>query len=251
MIFNNYSRFYDIFYAQKDYSDECQYIINLGLQKKAKSSTILDLGCGTGGHDLLLAKKGYHVTGIDLSEGMIKQAIQKKNKIDSPVEFHQGDIRSIRLYKTFDLVISMFAVMSYQTANSDFTAALVTARIHLEKGSLFIFDAWYGPAVLKQKPENRTKEFKTDEGYIIRNALPEVDLFNNKITVHYKIQHFVKDVEKKEIEEAHCMRYFFAPEVAFFANKTGFEVIKVCPFLDPSRQPDENDWNVTWVLQAI
>jgi len=249
MVFDLYSQYYDVIYSQKKYSREILFITKLANVNAPAS--ILDLGCGTGGHDLLFAKKGFLVTGIDFSVGMIKQAIQKKNEIDLPVEFHRGDIRSIRLNRTFDLVISMFAVMSYQTTNSDFSAVLATARTHLEKGSLFIFDAWYGPAVLKQKPENRTREYKTDKGYIIRTAVPEVDLFNNKVTVHYKIQHFIGETEIEEIKEAHSMRYFFAPKVAYFANKTGFEVIKVCPFLDPSRLPDDNDWNVTWVLQTV
>jgi SAM-dependent methyltransferase len=248
MVFDKYSQFYDAIYSQKNYSSEILFIKKMA--NIHAPASILDLGCGTGRHDLLFAKKGFRITGIDFSEGMIKQAIRKINESDLPAEFQHGDIRSIRLNKTFDLVISLFAVMSYQTTNADFEAALSTARAHLEKGSFFIFDAWYGPAVLKQKPENRTKRFQTDDGYIIRNATPELDEFNNKVTVHYKIQQFKGETETKEIKEAHSMRYFFAPEVAFFANKTGLEVIKVCPFLDPSRLPDESDWNVTWMMRA-
>jgi len=51
----------------------------------------------------------------------------------------------------------MFAVMGYQIANEDIMSAFKTASKHLEKNGLFIFDAWFGPAVLSQKPSERFK----------------------------------------------------------------------------------------------
>ena len=53
-VFNDYANMYDLFYKDKDYSAECHYVINL-INKYSESpiSSILDIGCGTGGHALI------------------------------------------------------------------------------------------------------------------------------------------------------------------------------------------------------
>jgi SAM-dependent methyltransferase len=249
MSFGRYSRFYDSFYATKNYSDEVDFLTRIaGLRTR---NSILDLGCGTGGHDLLLSQHGYCVTGVDISKGMIQQAITKRKKAGLSTEFVLGDIRTIRLEKKFDLVISMFAVISYQTTNEDFLATLTTSREHLDPGNLFIFDAWYGPAVLHQLPEKRIKEIDIYGERIQRIAIPEIDYLKNIVTVHFRVIRGSEAQKQEEIKEDHPMRYFFAPEVDLFAKQTGFEINIVCPFLDPSREPGVNDWNVTWVLKAV
>jgi 2-polyprenyl-3-methyl-5-hydroxy-6-metoxy-1,4-benzoquinol methylase len=102
-----------------------------------------------------LAEKGYAMTGVDLSEEMLavansqlSTAIQQGSLNSQPpsLNFLQGDIRTVRLGKAFDVVVSLFHVVSYQTTNKDLTDAFATARAHLHRAE-FHFDRWYGPAV--------------------------------------------------------------------------------------------------------
>jgi hypothetical protein len=86
---------------------------------------------------------------------------------------------------------------------------------------------------------------------VIRIATPEMLTLANTVIVHYRILRINTAQRIEEIKEDHPMRYFFAPEVELFAHETGFEVTKICPFMDPTRSPDINDWNVTWVLKAV
>ncbi len=69
--FGNYSRYYNLLYKDKDYRGEAGFIHDLIRKYSPEAKTILDLGCGTGRHDLLLAKKGYAITGVDMSEEML------------------------------------------------------------------------------------------------------------------------------------------------------------------------------------
>lgn len=69
--FGAYSRYYNLFYQDKDYPGEAEYVNGLIRKHHPGATTILDLGCGTGRHDLLLAKMGYEVTGVDRSEEML------------------------------------------------------------------------------------------------------------------------------------------------------------------------------------
>lgn len=83
--------------------NEVEFMIDtLGL---APSAAILDLGCGTGRHSIELARKGYAVTGIDLSSGMLAQAREKAKAAQVDAEWIQGDASKFSLDKQFDAVI--------------------------------------------------------------------------------------------------------------------------------------------------
>src|SRR5206468_3380563 len=113
--------------------------------------TVLDLGCGTGNHALPLARRGFSVTGVDRSPGMLEQAAQKSSASglgDKAPDFKQGDLRELDLHQQFDAALMMFAVLGYQLTNENVASALATVRRHLKPGGLFVFDIWYGPAVL-------------------------------------------------------------------------------------------------------
>ena len=129
-IFQNYANFYDIMYQDKDYRAECDFLELIFSQYSNKPiKTILDLGCGTGGHTLILTERGFKVMGIDLSGEMLEISRKKANERKLNIEFIQGDIRNLKLNQKFDAVISMFAVMSYQIANEDLISAFKTGPI--------------------------------------------------------------------------------------------------------------------------
>src|ERR1051325_10396521 len=79
------------------------------------------------------------------------------------VRFVKGDARNVRLGRRFGAVISLFHVMSYQTTNEDLSASFITAREHLERGGIFLFDCWYGPGVLTDRPSVTVKHL-SDNG---------------------------------------------------------------------------------------
>ncbi len=150
MVFNKqYSDLYDRFYQDKNYSSECDLIEKVFKKYNQSPRRILDLGCGTGGHALTLAERGYRVTGIDRSDHMLRIARKKAARQKSAVEFLQQDISKLDLKSSFDAVISMFAVIGYLSTNECLEQAFAKIFQLLEKtGGIFIFDCWYGPAVL-------------------------------------------------------------------------------------------------------
>jgi len=251
-VFKSYSNYYDLFYQNKNYCAEANFIDSL-IKKYAKQNqkTILDLGCGTGGHAFLLAKKGYRVTGIDISEKMLYIAKGKAKKSKIRVDFIKADVRNFDLNKKYDSVISMFAVMGYQTTNEDFKKALLNTYKHLKLGGLFVFDVWFGPTVLTERPEVRIQEFQQKGARIIRMATPELDPINQIVSVKYNILKINGKKVIVETEEVHKMRFFFIQELKLFLEKTGFKIIKICPFMNANREPQEGDWNISVVAKAI
>jgi SAM-dependent methyltransferase len=136
----------------------------------------LELGCGTGKHAKLLNEKGFCVHGIDLSKTMLEQALGFENRT---LSFSFGDVRDYRIERKFDAVISLFHVASYQNTNEDLLQYFKTANVHLNSGDIFIFDFWYGPAVLSEKPENRVKYLEDNRVKIERKAFPVVHYNRN------------------------------------------------------------------------
>ena len=200
-VFGAYSRYYNLLYQDKDYDGEAEYVHNLIRKHQPGATSILNLGCGTGRHDLLLAQMGYEVTGIDQSEEMLAVATSQLSSLISQQEcahpsnlnsrqgslsFQQGDIRTIRLNKTFDVVTSLFHVISYQTTNDDLRAAFATARAHLKPGGIFIFDCWYGPAVLTDRPAVRVKRLEDTAIFVTRIAEPVMHPNDNIVDVNYQ-----------------------------------------------------------------
>jgi len=210
-VFADYARYYDLIYRDKDYRGEAEYTHNLIRIQDIVGDTVLNLGCGSGRHDRYLAEKGYKITGVDFSEEMLTLA---RNEASGNVflDYVKGDVRSVRLDKTFDIVLSLFHVMSYQVSDEDLLASFATANAHVKPGGVFIFDCWYGPGVLTDRPAVRVKEREDDQLAITRIARPVLHPNENTVDVEYLV--FVREKHRGhmgEIRETHRMRYLFQP----------------------------------------
>lgn len=252
-IFDKYAQFYDAVYRDKDYVAECNFIEEIFKSYSAVPITsILDLGCGTGGHALPLAKRGYHVTGIDQSSSMIASARNKTTDTGNAgrVNFSTGDIRHIHLETTFDAVISMFSVVGYMITNEDVLSFFRTARKHLKSGGLFLFDIWSGPTVLSQRPLDRYKIIGNTSDRIIRFSHPEIDLYHHTVDVHYELLHLQNNLVTAQASELHKVRFFFPQEITLYLELTGFIVRNMCPFMHLERRMSDKDWEMTIVAEA-
>src|ERR1035437_9782879 len=160
--FQKYAVFYDLLYRDKDYAAESCYVAGKIRNSVPHARTILEFGSGTGRHGRLLACMGFDVYGIERSSEMVSLARAACNNSHSETagsfNCEVGDICTTKLGRTFDAVISLFHVMSYQTTNQALQAALQVAADHLAPGGLFLFDVWHGPAVLSQRPSERAKK---------------------------------------------------------------------------------------------
>lgn len=216
--FDLYARYYDLLYREKDYAAESAHVAAAIARRAPGARRILELGCGTGGHAEHLARAGYTVHGVDLSDGMIAGAGQRRAALPPEVaarlSFATGDARSVRAGAGFDAVISLFHVMSYQTGNADLRAVYDTAGAHLAPGGLFLYDYWFGPAVLSQAPEARVRRLADDRIRVTRIAEPVMHWARNVCDVNYTL--FIEAVDGRavhQVRETHSMRYLFLPEL--------------------------------------
>jgi len=251
---SEYAGAYDRLYRDKDYGEECELIERL-LRTYGDGSvrSLLDLGCGTGNHAIPLAERGYAVVGVDRSDAMLQSARKKAvgQQSDGKASFLAGDIRSFQMGHSFDASLMMFAVLGYQLENAEVLAALRTARSHTRSGGLFIFDVWYGPAVLREGPSDRVKNIPTEKGQILRLASGQLDVQRHLCKVSYHLWNLEGERLTGETEETHVMRYFFPLELKLFLESCGFALLRLGAFPQFDRDPDETTWNVCGVARAV
>ena len=247
-VFNEYARYYDLLYRDKDYPGEAAYVDRLIRSHAPGARRILNLGCGSGRHDLFLVQRGYEVTGVDISQEMLTAA-HAAAEGNTALAYVKGDVRSIRLGQTFDAVISLFHVMSYQTGNDDLLQTLATANAHLKPEDIFVFDCWHGPGVLTDRPTARVKELEDDFIRVTRLAEPVMHANENVVDVKYRISIANKgDATVREINETHRMRYLFVPEVLLFLKISGFRLVAAEEWLT-GEELGFDTWNALFVCR--
>lgn len=252
-VFGGYARYYDLLYRDKDYRGETDFIERLIRRHAPDASRVLELGCGTGIHGAMLSEKGYDIVGIDRSEDMLSAAAQRiaglPQTIAKRVRFIQGDVRDFQVEGHFDAVVSLFHVLSYQLTNDDLLAVFTKVKTHLAPGGVFIFDCWYGPAVLTDRPTVRVKRFADASTSVTRIAVPTLHPNLNCVDIQYQL--FVKDNGSgmvEELSELHQMRYLFRPELELLAEVAGLH-IESCGAWMSDREPDFSTWYVHFVVK--
>jgi SAM-dependent methyltransferase len=252
-----YADEYDIIYGDKNYDTECDILESAFKRYTDKPiKTVLDMGCGTGNHAIPLARRGYSVTGIDRSPSMLQNAERKILTVVPPLEddqirFIEGDVRELNLKQNFDAVIMMFSVLGLQTTNGDVLSALQSVRKHLNPGGVFVFDVWYGPAVLTIRPSDRIRVIPIENGQVIRSASGSLDILHHLCGVHFHLWRLIDSQLINETNETQWTRYFFPQELAFFMEQAKLKLVNLSAFGDIDQEPTDESWNVFGVAHAI
>ncbi|MGR6431465.1 class I SAM-dependent DNA methyltransferase [Rhizobium sp. PAMB 3174] len=250
--FSNYAEIYDLLNAEKDYESETRFVSALLREDSPTIRTILNLGCGTGRHDLLLARDSFDVLGIELSSSMLAEAENRRleaSEFANNLSFALGDLRRYNGNRHFDAVISLFHVLSYQTEDDDAAAAFSTISRHMRAGSVGLFDLWHGPAVENMKPEVRVRRAENDAIKVTRLAEPQH--IADKHLVNVKFTFFVEDKLTRSIssfEEVHPMRYFFPDEINRYIRDGGLTLTQTGEWMTRNA-PSERTWSVYYLVE--
>jgi SAM-dependent methyltransferase len=253
-VFGTYSKYYNLLYKDKNYKEEADYIHSIIQKYSQHAFSILELGCGTGRHAFELAELGYQIHGIDISPRMLEYAHHSletcNSKAKERISFSKNDIRTFRFNRKFDVVASLFHVMSYQVTDESLDKVFETAAVHLKPGGIFIFDCWYGPAVLTDPPTVRVKEIEDENTSVTRIAKPELLVNENTVKVNYRIlMHDKNSGQFDELEELHEMRYLFMPEIRKLSKKHNFNILSSEEYLT-ANPPSKNTWYICYALIA-
>ena len=136
--FGELARYYDALNLGADYKKVADYIEGLFALCEKKPELVLDMACGTGNLALELSKRGYDMTGLDLSAEMLSAAAAKKNA-GRVLWLHQN-MASFELYGTVDAAVCCFDGLNYLSDQNDVKKCFALVRNYLNPGGLFAFD---------------------------------------------------------------------------------------------------------------
>lgn len=185
-----------------------------------KKKTILDIGCGTGRHSVELAKRGYRVTGIDLSGNMLAKAKSKAESNGVKVKFLRRDARSFTFKTKFDLAVMIcegaFPLMETDEMNF---RILKNAYQALKKGGKFIFTTLNGLFPLFHS----VKDFINSNDPAVRSSGNTFDL----MTFRDKSRYSATDDSGRNIRLDCNERYYVPSEISWLLGSIGFKKVGI------------------------
>ncbi len=252
--FSDYAPYYDLFYRGKDYAAEVGFVLGILRDRGCRPGKILELGCGTGGHAEHFAKAGCSVLGVDLSERMVGRANERFATLPAELSGRfrgmQGDASNFVSPEKVDAVVSLFHVASYQTTNEALLGYFRSARSALEPGGLFLFDFWYGPAVLTDRPREVERRQTAEDGTeVVRRTQSTMRVNDNVVDVHFSFT-LTAGSRKETFKENHAMRYLFLPEIELLARTAGFSFTESGAWMQRASLTDST-WYGWCVLHAL
>ena len=153
--YTGFAEVYDLFMDNIPYEEWGTYVKGLLKEYGVDEGLVLELGCGTGTMTEILASAGYDMIGIDQSEEMLEEALEKKQESGHEILYLCQDMREFELYGTVRAIICICDSMNYILEEEEILGILTSAaHNYLDYGGLFIFDLTSSPAP-GSFPENK------------------------------------------------------------------------------------------------
>lgn len=212
--YTDFAKIYDALTFDVDYDAWCDRLEELFALMPKKPEIICELGCGTGSITSRLAKRGYSMIGIDLSDDMLNIAREKCEGAN--VLLLNQDMTDFELYGTVDVFICTLDSVNYLTEDGDFEKMLELCRLYLNTGGLLIFDI---------NSEHKIKNILAPETFVYETD----DVFytwqsglDGKLCDYY-LTFFVKhgDVYTR-FDEVHTERIYGDDEITGLLSEYGF-----------------------------
>ncbi|MCD7823871.1 MAG: class I SAM-dependent methyltransferase [Oscillospiraceae bacterium] len=139
-IYGIFADYYDRFTRNVSYVSYADRIDNIVMNRHKKRGGLVDLGCGTGTLDLLLAKKGYSVTGIDGSSEMLTVAEKKLRDSGLRASLVRQDMTRFALPKKADVIVSTLDCINHLSSADAVLNTFRRVSKNLRHGGIFVFD---------------------------------------------------------------------------------------------------------------
>jgi ubiquinone/menaquinone biosynthesis C-methylase UbiE len=220
LLFENYAHKYDKECFVQGTIGECNFIeqeIN-----HDKSLKVIDIGCGTGRHAIELTKRGYNVTGVDLSENQIKRAREKAQESGVAIDFQTQDARNLPFESEFDLAIMLceggFSLM--ETDEMNFEILKNATKALKNKGKL-IFTTLNGLFPLFHSVKEFYKSAQKEGQSQCKDCSFDLMTFRDHNTV-------VFDDDSRNKRELKCNeRYYVPSEITWLLKNLGYKKIDI------------------------
>lgn len=217
-----------------DMTKWADYIVSL-LRGCGNISSVADICCGTGDITLRLAKRGYRLTGVDISSDMLLRARERAAAAGMNIPFICQDIRALRLHRPVDAVISTCDGFNYLLEDADLEQAFAAVYGQLAPGGAFLFDI------------STAHKLQSLEGVFARDDIDTAYIWGNRYDEKTRIctmdiAFFVKkrNGDYRRFDETHIQKGH-DPEVLLSLLRSAGFAAEVHPFMGAGPLSGEED----------
>jgi len=205
-----YLALYDAFLAERTPIEVDQIEALLRLKPPGR---ILDLPCGQGRHAIELARRGYEVTGVDLSPYLLGVARERAYASGVTVGWLEGDMREALPGETFDLILNLFTSLGYFDDEADDRRVVRVAASMLDPGGRFLLEVINGQRIMGNFQEREW--FTVGETAVMeRRSL-------DRPTHRMVVERTVSSTNGDETS-VHAVRLYSGPAVKTMLDAAGF-----------------------------
>ena len=222
--YTSFAEVYDMFMDNIPYEDWCGYLTSLLKEYGINDGLVLDLGCGTGTLTELLAKEGYDMIGVDVSEDMLQEAIEKRAESGLPILYLLQDMREFELYGTVRAVVSICDSLNYILDYDDLAHVFSLVNNYLDPKGVFIFDFNTRYKYEEILGDRTIAENREECSFIWDNYYYEDEKINE-----YDLSLFIETDKDsglyRKYEETHYQRAYTLEEMKELIRKSGLEFV--------------------------
>jgi|SRR5690606_26637883 len=226
MSYGEFAYIYDELMRDVDYEQWIMYFKDkVSSLDRSRPLRVLDIGCGTGEIAIRLAKEGFEVVGIDLSEDMLAVANHKAMEMGVKVEFYQQNMVEIEGFAPFDVIVIFCDSLNYLHTEEEVQTTFRNVFQQLRPGGLFMFDVH---SVYKMDSIFLDGPFvsSNEEVSFIWNCFEG----KHPHSVEHELSFFVKNDHNEDytrIDEYHEQRSFPVETYHSWIEETGFTVLEI------------------------
>ncbi|MBM4762362.1 class I SAM-dependent methyltransferase [Bacillus sp. B15-48] len=239
MTYQKFAYLYDTLMVDVPYDGWVNWVIDRSKKYEVSGSRLMDLACGTGELSIRLAKAGFQVTGIDLSEDMLAVAQAKTEEEGLEIPYYHQDMTELTGLSEFDVVGIFCDSLNYISEEVDVKKTFAKVYQHLSPGGLFLFDVH---SIYKMDVIFQSSPFTYNDEEIAYIW----DCFSGESphSVEHELTFFVYDEmtgQYDRVDEHHLQRTFEPTMYKIWLENAGFELLELTADFLPTLPSDDSE----------
>ncbi len=241
-MYQAFAELYDELMDDVDYESWADYYTRLLSIYGVRNGKICECACGTGGLTIPLYRRGFQMTGVDISREMLWEAAQKSRKLGIAMPFVQQDMRALNLHRPMDAVLATCDGVNYLLTEEDLLSFFRAAHRAVKPGGALIFDVSTPHKLQHVLCSGLMAEDRENITYMWQNSWNE-----RQRTVNLDLVFFVREKENqyRRIEEHQKQRAWDEKTLKENLWHAGFRAVSIYGDFTLNSSTDGNQrWHV-------
>lgn len=222
--YGEFARVYDMFMDNINYEEWASYLKDRLAEYDITDGLVLELGCGTGTMTELLADAGYDMIGVDNSEEMLAEAMEKRVESGHDILYLLQDMQEFELYGTVRAVVSVCDSLNYITEEEELLEVFSLVNNYLDPDGVFVFDMNTVYKYQEILGNTTIAENREDGSFIWENEYDEETQMNV-----YELALFLprEDGLYEKCEELHYQRAYSVEKIKELLASSGLQLLAI------------------------